>query len=557
MPNKVFYLFFALILLLGGFLRFYKLGEIPAGTYWDETAMIVDARSLAETGMDMHGNTWFQAIFPSYGDYKLPVYIWCATLFVKVLGPTALAVRMPSAIAGILNIILTGLLARQLAPKKSTLLNKQSLQLLSMMAMALAFWDIMFSRAGFEGHLGQLLLGFSVYLGLKAQKRLWFLPLSGLLGFLALFTYYSTRFVWPVVFLFVLFINLNRVGKQNLNKKYFVSLALACLMALAIFAFGLKIMSQSPHYQASQQFRLSSRSILDPSYSVVTANQFREITSNATIDRVFFHRYWFTLKELVKNYSQHLNFNFLFVTGDSNLRHGTGNHGLFALSFLPILFVGVFTLAKNNRSTLIILVVWWLLGLLPASVPLDVPHSLRSLNSLIPICLILGFGLSAFWQKFYKRGKFLLLAWFVWTVFLLAEFFFYLVKVYPQTSAVFWQSGYTELAQALLPEIDKNNKIWVNINDGRFYLWLLSSNWFETKTIQSWLKNNFQLNQVANIVFSDFIFDGFQLQKGKFILAGERSKILASLNSYGITYTYLNSVIDKTGTERFVLVYFN
>lgn len=560
MSKRLFYLLFSLIILLGGFLRCYKLGEIPIATYWDETAIIVDARSLAETGKDMHGNGWLQAIFPSYGDYKLPVYIWCASLFVKILGPTALAVRSPSALAGIFSIVLAGLIAKQLAPKNSTLLNKQRLQLLGMLAMSLAFWDIMFSRAGFEGHLGQLLLGLSIYLALKAKDhQWWFLPLNGLIAVLALFTYYSTRFVWPVVFLLVLVINLARLKKKdNFNRQQFVSLIFSGLIAVGIFLTGLSIMSNSPYYQASQRFRLSAASVLDQTLVVQTSNQYKQITSNNLLSRLAFHRHWFTVKNLLTNYSQNLSFNFLFLTGDQNLRHGTGQHGLFALSFLPIFFLGLYTLVKKNRLSLMILLVWWLVALLPASVPTDVPHSLRSLNALLPLAIILGFGLESVWQTRFKLKKLLICFWLGWTVFLLADFYHYLLKIYPTTSATFWQSGYQELAVVLVKEMDKNTQLWVNIDDERFYLWLLAPQFFSSATIQAWPKDqNFQLKNIKNLTWENFVYQDFNSKKSKFVLAGKREDTLGNLKNYGITYSQIKSILDKNGIERFILVYFN
>ena len=99
---------FALIFIVGlaAFLRLYALGSIPNGLYIDEVAIGVDALSLAKTGHDMHGGHWFTTVFPSYGDYKLPVYIWLAAISVRLFGATDFAVRLPSAIAGIGTVML-------------------------------------------------------------------------------------------------------------------------------------------------------------------------------------------------------------------------------------------------------------------------------------------------------------------------------------------------------------------------------------------------------------------------------------------------------------------
>src|SRR3972149_8796774 len=106
MPNGRFLIGLGLIFFLAVLLRFYQLGAVPVSLYWDETAMLVDARSVAATGRDMYGNSWLQAIYPSYGDYKLPVYIWLASLSVKVFGASEWALRLPSATAGGLTLLM-------------------------------------------------------------------------------------------------------------------------------------------------------------------------------------------------------------------------------------------------------------------------------------------------------------------------------------------------------------------------------------------------------------------------------------------------------------------
>jgi len=557
MSNRVFYFFTVLILVLGLFLRFYKLGEIPIGTYWDETAMLVDARSLAETGRDIHGNSWFQAIFPSYGDYKLPVYIWFASLATKFFGSTALAVRLPSALAGAVTIVLAGLIAKELI-KEEKPAKKRQLQLATMLVVALSFWDIMFSRAGFEGHLGQLFLGFSFYLALKASQKFWFLPLSGLLAVLALFTYYSTRFVWPAVFICLLVFNLASFKKIRPNKRFFGRFIINSLLAAIIFLLGIGVMNVSPYYSASQQFRLSASSILDQTPVVLEANEYQQLAGNTFLDKLTFHRHWLSLKKLLVNYSQNLSFEFLFLNGDQNLRHGTGQHGLFALSFLPIFLLGLHAMAQKNRSALFVLVVWWLAALLPASVPLDVPHALRSLNALLPIAIIISFGLVFIWQTQFRFKKVIIFGWEAWTVLAVGNFYYHLMTIYPVESATSWQSGYQELADAVVSELDKNDRIWVNIDDGRFYLWLLNNPKFSPQEIQTWPKdNNFQLRKVGNITLENFVYTNFNQRSTKLILAGKREVILTEVEKNHIVYRQIQPIFDQRGVERFILIYLN
>lgn len=110
MTKFKFWLFFVSILVLGIFLRIYKFGQIPESLYWDEVAIFLDARSVAQTGLDIHGRPWFQLMYPSYGDYKLPVYIWFSAISIKFLGANDWVIRVPSLLAGIGTIITIGLI---------------------------------------------------------------------------------------------------------------------------------------------------------------------------------------------------------------------------------------------------------------------------------------------------------------------------------------------------------------------------------------------------------------------------------------------------------------
>jgi 4-amino-4-deoxy-L-arabinose transferase-like glycosyltransferase len=571
--------FFAIIL-LAFCLRFYRLGSIPSGLYWDEVAMLVDAKSIAQSGHDMHGRPWFQVIYPSYGDYKLPVYIWLASISVYFLGVSNFAVRLPSMVAGMGSVVVAGLLVRELV--NQFLDNKSSkathshffkfsfaeiAQLFTMLVMAVSPWSVLFSRTAFEGHVGQLLLGLSILLMLYAQKKPWLLILSTLLGGAATYTYFSVRFVWVAVFVFAsLIIYWAPIAKLGKTTRL---LLMRLMLPLIFFGVLLLPMMRSPLYADSNRFRLSTDSILKSDKEVLLSNVYRELAGNTIIDRIFFHRWWLIFRNLLSNYSDNLSLNFLFISGDPNLRHGTGENGLFFFTFLPFLFYGLYLAFSRHKGIFIWLVLWWLVALLPASVPNTTPHALRSLNALIPVSIFIGLGMAQFWLKFFgwvkKSFKLnhhamifsqgLVLAAIV-AIPLLRFSHFYFTQ-YPIISAPEWQGGFQDLAETMVRMRTNHQPTYVFNFDDKFYLWLMAYGPYTAKDFHSWQSQGFLFRQFDGITFSPLV----SLSQGQeVILVGKpeqlnefMAKNKAQVNSIGKVTGYqekvLFEVIDITGLK--------
>ena len=85
MKNKLTYIILGLIIILAGFLRFYKLDQIPASLNWDEIAAGYNAYTIANWGADEYGNR-FPIVFTSFGDDKHPVHIYLTAIVVKIFG---------------------------------------------------------------------------------------------------------------------------------------------------------------------------------------------------------------------------------------------------------------------------------------------------------------------------------------------------------------------------------------------------------------------------------------------------------------------------------------
>ena len=411
----------------------------------------------------------------------------------------------------------------------------------------------MFARTGFEGHLGQLLMALSIWAALKSHRQSRYLYLSVLLAVVATYTYFSVRFVWPVVFVAAQLL-WTRLSVKTWLKDLYALLA-TTVLPVVVFAILLLPMLRSPFYAASNQIRLSADSIFNTHDYPVEANVLRQKAGNQFIDRVIYHRYWLLTRELLRNYADHLNFNFLFLTGDPNLRHGTGEHGLFLLPFLPFLLIGIYRLVSRQPRSLALLIIWWLAALLPASVPETTPHALRSLNALIPISILIGYGLqqSLLMMPKYRPHLTGLLVLILSLSFY--SFWHQYLTHYPADSAYEWQEGYQQIAEAILAEKSKVDEIRVEPL-ARLYLWIMAydgTNQLDWSKLQS---QDFGFSDLNNIYFKSHDWQILKQEDRRFMLVGRPGYLAEELATTDRLPIRKYEIKSSTGELLFVgLVY--
>src|SRR3989338_5657386 len=104
-------LVFISILSVAFILRVYQFGSVPQGLYQDETAIGYNAYSILKTGKDEHGET-YPLYFTSFGDSKLPLYIYVTAGMIKIFGLNAFAIRITSLLFGIISLVALYFLTR-------------------------------------------------------------------------------------------------------------------------------------------------------------------------------------------------------------------------------------------------------------------------------------------------------------------------------------------------------------------------------------------------------------------------------------------------------------
>jgi hypothetical protein len=457
-----------LIFLLALILRIYKVNEVPAGLYWDEAAMALDAKAISLTGKDQHGNSWFQAIYPSWGDYKLPGYILTAVPFFKIIkNNSILAVRLPSVIAGTSTVLVIYFLVKEIYKDqkrnhKYLILNTKYWPITALVLLAISPWHLQFSRAAFEGNLALFFNGLSLLFFLKAKKKKTYLALTAIFSIFGIYTYYSARIVLPLILFLAFFI---------FWEKSFKNIISFIFIGLLVFIAFLPLRN-TPLVSQAEQFRLSTKNIMTDISLIQYANRLIQEDNNSFLAKKIHHRFLYQGKQLIAHFFDHFSGQFLLLSGDVNLRHSTTRVGvLFLVVFLAFIY-GQYSLFSENKKLFIYLNLALFICLLPACVPYEVPHALRSLNGVLFLNIISAFGLIQLIRVLRKKK---LLLFTVYCL-LFAQFIFYLhdyYSHYPSRSFIAWQGGYKEAIALVNQEYNSAEKIIFTDFYSRPYLYFL------------------------------------------------------------------------------------
>ena len=107
-------LFLILVLIIAAFLRFFQLGGNPPSLTWDEAAWGYNAYTIGLDGKDEFGKFLPYQYLESFGDFKPPVYAYLDIIPVKIFGLNEFAVRFPSALFGVLTVLVTYFLTKKI-----------------------------------------------------------------------------------------------------------------------------------------------------------------------------------------------------------------------------------------------------------------------------------------------------------------------------------------------------------------------------------------------------------------------------------------------------------
>lgn len=345
--------------------RLVGLDSAPPGLYPDEAMVGTEAQQAWRTKE-------FKVFYP-YNNGEEGLYANLVSLSVAAFGNTAFAIRLTSAIIGILTVLGTYFLARQL-------FDNWQLAAMAAFLMATGFWHVNFSRIGFRAILSPLMAVWAFYFLFKGLRthRLWHWALAGLFLGLGMYSYLAFR-VMPVVAAIVILTFWWAIRTSFGHPRYAYTRGqfwgnVACMVSVALVV----------------TIPLALYFVQHPGDFTVRAAQLSVFSSEHPFS------------QLAINFVKQLGM--FFFEGDHNWRHNiSGAPVLFwpiAALFAVGLIRGFLKIGRTMRThghpsiPQVFLLSWFFIGILPAAISNEgIPHALRSLIVAPAVYIIAGEGL--------------------------------------------------------------------------------------------------------------------------------------------------------------------
>ena len=383
-----------IIIVIAAFLRLLFLSTIPNGFYFDEASNAYDSYSILTTLRDRHGE--FLPLFVrAFGEYKESVAIFLTVPFIKIFGLNEFSARCPSAFIGVLTLLVLYYLVKECFERRTALI--------ATLLLAINPWHIHFSRIAFRAILLPCLFSLGLLLFVKSFKKPTYLPLSGFVFGLSLYTYHSARVFVPFFLLGLVVIFWEHLWQ---NKK---ETLIGSILFLIIF-IPLVFIWISPEGMAR-------------------AKEIQIVTEPFTI---------------IKYYLSYFSPSFLFLNGDPNYRHSALRIGELYYYEIITVAIGMFYLFREKRKERAILLLWLFLYPLPAAITAP-GHAIRAIVGIPAFIILSAYGVERLMNIFRLKGRksFLIVTGliFVASVAILTKRYFIDYPLYATTR---WQYGIRE-----------------------------------------------------------------------------------------------------------------
>jgi 4-amino-4-deoxy-L-arabinose transferase-like glycosyltransferase len=456
-----------IILLIASLLRLWKLGSIPPHLAPDEASLGYNAYSILKTAKDEYGQL-LPIIFKSFGDFKPGLYIYLTVPSVALLGLNEFSVRLPSALCGIFSVFLIYLIVNEL-------FNNKKLSLICTFVAAITPWLVFFSRGAWEVNVSLTLTLLGIYFFLNIGKKPIFLIFSSISFALTLITYQGAKLSsFIIVFLLVV------LYWQEVKKLLFNNLRAAILSAILSLIIISPILLSLFQGQAG---RLNVFSLFSYTRPEEILSPFLEQGSEKvrSFSYYLFHSEKLNFfRGILSRYFNHFSPRFLFWEGDwANPRHSSPYQGALLLSDFFLLITGfIFLIRQKIRKEILFIWLWLFLAPLPSVLSRDQVHAIRAFNLVIPLVIILSFGLDFLIKKIksIKYKPICLLVFLIGILFYSVSFVNYLDSYFVHLSihdSEYWNYGYKQIVETVTPIQNNFQEIRVQQSFAQPYIYFL------------------------------------------------------------------------------------
>jgi len=433
-----------IIILIAGGLRLVSLNQYPVGLNADEAAIGYNAYSLLQTGKDEYGES-FPLSFKSFGDFKPGLYFYFVMPLVATLGLNEWVVRLPSAFLGIATVILVFLIGRKI-------FQSNSIGLFSAGIIAFSPWHIHFSRGGWETNAATFFITLGVYcflLGLKKPRFLFW----GLISLLAsMYTYQSPRLIVPILVLCLAGLYskklLTRYKRITTGKtKIWLISGLVTLILLTV-PIGLQFIG------GSGGARFAGLSIFSDEGPLSRVDQLRgeHLNPSHIFPELLHNKLTAYGPNFLGHYLDHFTGSFLFINGDPLIRNKVPETGQFYIITSLFLVIGLISLVLAKIPDKKLLFAWILISPIASSITYQTPHALRALNMVVPLSLVMGYGIGVILGRLGRLGGLGRVGVVLITAVFLFEMVHYLESYYvhyPKRYPLAWEYGFSQMIPKL------------------------------------------------------------------------------------------------------------
>ncbi|OGH16057.1 MAG: hypothetical protein A3C30_00625 [Candidatus Levybacteria bacterium RIFCSPHIGHO2_02_FULL_40_18] len=415
MKIKLSNLILGVVVLTAIFFRFYNLSNVPPQATVDEVSIGYNAYSILKTGADEYG-THFPILLRAYDDYRPALYVYLVIPFIALFNLSVIAVRLPSVILSTLSVIAVYWLLKELfqmwvvrngkldndagSVKKKSHPSLQdpasSVPLLTSLFLAISPWHVYISRLGHEVNASYAFFIFGLLFFFRFLNReRWNLYLSAAFLALSFDSYQSTKIVIPLMLLVLAILHFKTLVANK--KTVIISIIIGFIIALPILATsfdqnalirfkGTNLLSTSEEYFMREKLRLDT--------DRVESDLLGPIFDNSKVASV---------RLIAHAYLSHLDPVWLFINeGGEQFKAPT--IGLLYLFELPLIFLG-FLFVRNiglPTKTLIFLLAWGLIAIIPGGISNGYAHPMRTFNFLPLPQIFAAIGFIVFIDYFKK-----------------------------------------------------------------------------------------------------------------------------------------------------------